>query len=142
MTNTCTMTFYMVTTEIYLGYISKIMAVAYVVHSGFTLVVATYNACNVKKQAGKLKESLLTWTKASVNGALQREVLSLLLHFNEEAFTFNACGFFKVQSPIFRPMVGVVVTYTLVLYQTKLAALSWSPPPCAMGANSSLTPVH
>ncbi|KAL1425021.1 hypothetical protein MTO96_019598 [Rhipicephalus appendiculatus] len=89
MTNTCTMTFYVVTTEIHLGYLSKAMAVAYVVHATFTLAVATHYAQNVTEQ-----------------------------------------------------MVGVVVTYTLVLYQTKLAARSWSPPPCAGAANSSLGPIN
>ncbi|KAL1422264.1 hypothetical protein MTO96_022144 [Rhipicephalus appendiculatus] len=96
MTNTCTMMFYMVTTEIHLGYIARAMAVGHVVHTGFTLAVATSYTRNVTEQAGKLKQSLLTWTKAGVDREFQRE------------------------------MVGVVVTYTLVLYQTKLAALSWS----------------
>ncbi|KAL1422263.1 hypothetical protein MTO96_022143 [Rhipicephalus appendiculatus] len=89
MTNTCTMTFYMVTTEIHLGYLSKAMAVAYVGHTAFTLAVATSYARTVTEQ-----------------------------------------------------MVGVVVTYTLVLYQTELAALSWSPPPCAAEANSSSAPIY
>ncbi|XP_037508588.1 uncharacterized protein LOC119385128 [Rhipicephalus sanguineus] len=142
MTNTCTMMFFMVTTEIHLGYVSKAMAVGHVVHTTLTLAVATSYAQNVTEQAGKLKQSLLTWIKAGVDRAFQKEVFSLVLIFKEETFTFNACGFFNVESPIFRPMVGVVVTYTLVLYQTKLAALSWSPPPCAVDANSSLTPIH
>ncbi|KAL3205193.1 hypothetical protein MRX96_040847 [Rhipicephalus microplus] len=112
MTNTCTMTFYMVTTEIHLGYVSRAMAVAYVVHAAFTLAVATSHARNVTEQAGKLKQSLLTWMKTGVDKTFRKE------------------------------MVGVVVTYTLVLYQTKLAALSWSPPPCAVDANFSSKPMH
>ncbi|CAN8022599.1 unnamed protein product [Ixodes persulcatus] len=120
----CCCAFYIITTESSLELLMKVMAIGYVAHALLMIAFATHSSQALTDKARELKESMQTIGNQKLPRKVARSLLTFQLCFDVDGFSFNACGFFTVELSIIQAMVGVVVTYTLVLLQTKLSGVS------------------